>query len=109
MLLPSLSSPYPAPSQPIAPAVASAIPSHIKRRIDKPTPSTYTFLSESTKLGEIPQRKWTTPWDPEEAERLNAVAAAKGVVITAGAAGRQRKKGLFGFLRRGSEGARVIG
>lgn len=49
-----------------------------RRRTDKPTPSTYTFASDSTKLGEIPQRNWTVPFNYEEAERLNAEAAVKG-------------------------------
>ncbi|KAF1956857.1 hypothetical protein CC80DRAFT_593544 [Byssothecium circinans] len=77
-----------------------------KRRLDKLTPSTYTFASDSTKLGEIPQRNWTTPWDYEEAERLNAVAAAVGVPLPVAAVQKgQKKKGLFERLRRGSASA----
>lgn len=73
-----------------------------RRRTDKVTPSTYTFASDSTKLGEIPQARWNVPWDYEEAERLNAQAVENGYVASGGeAGGKARKKGLFGFLRRG--------
>ncbi|KAF2177415.1 hypothetical protein K469DRAFT_603431 [Zopfia rhizophila CBS 207.26] len=73
-----------------------------KRRIDKVTPSTYTFASDSTKLGEIPQRSWTTPWDYEEAERLNRETLENGYPIPPQQEDKGRKKrGLFGFLRRG--------
>jgi hypothetical protein len=76
----------------------------VKRRLDKATPSTYTFASDSTKLGEIPQRNWATPWDYEEAERLNAEAAMVGypaapIVVDE----KGKKKGIFKFLRRGSK------
>ncbi|CAO2656181.1 Nn.00g049840.m01.CDS01 [Neocucurbitaria sp. VM-36] len=75
----------------------------IKRRLDKATPSSYTFASDSTKLGEIPQRNWTQPWDYEEAERLNAEAAVIGHASAAVVGDKvSKKKGLFGFLRRGS-------
>lgn len=77
----------------------------VRRRIDKITPSSYTFASDSTKLGEIPQRSWTTPWDYEEAERLNAEAAATGypaapVVTVDEKVG--KKKGIFKWMRKGS-------
>ncbi|KAF1843777.1 uncharacterized protein K460DRAFT_397002 [Cucurbitaria berberidis CBS 394.84] len=80
-----------------------------KRRLDKATPSSYTFASDSTKLGEIPQRSWTTPWDYEEAERLNSEAAVVGhpsaaAVIEDKAS---KKKGRFRFLRRGSTTAAI--
>ncbi len=81
----------------------------IKRRLDKATPSSYTFASDSTKLGEIPQRYWTTPWNYEEAERLNALVKETAEPTSAAAAAAQqatdktsKKKSLFGFLRRGS-------
>ncbi|CAI6338795.1 unnamed protein product [Periconia digitata] len=76
-----------------------------RRRLDKLTPSSYTFASDSTKLGEIPQRNWTVPWDYEGAERLNAAAAQAGYYpVPTAAAGRDKKqkKGLFKFMRRGS-------
>ncbi|KAF2466802.1 uncharacterized protein BDR25DRAFT_268291 [Lindgomyces ingoldianus] len=73
-----------------------------KRRTDKATPSTYTFASDSTKLGEIPQRNWTTPWDYEEADRLNADVLVNGYPQPAGESKPKVKKGLFGFLRRGT-------
>lgn len=50
----------------------------IPRRQDKATPSYYSFASDSTKLGEIPMRKWTVPFDYMEMERLNQAALAQG-------------------------------
>jgi hypothetical protein len=76
----------------------------MRRRLDKVTPSSYTFASDSTKLGEIPQRNWTTPWDYEEAERLNAEATVTGYpavpVVVDEKVG--RKKGIFKWMRKGS-------
>lgn len=84
-----------------------------RRRADKPTPSTYTFASASTKLGQIPQRKWTTPFDYAEARRLNALAVGGGAGAGTGNGNgngngerekekekEKRKKALFGFLKR---------
>jgi hypothetical protein len=66
------------------------------------TPSSYTFASDSTKLGEIPQRKWTRPYDYEEAQRMNAEAAVNGYPGVVGADEKElKKKKRFGFLRRG--------
>ncbi|PVI06905.1 hypothetical protein DM02DRAFT_667051 [Periconia macrospinosa] len=87
----------PFPSQPITAAAVA------RRRLDKLTPSSYTFASDSTKLGEIPQRNWTTPWDYELAERLNAAAKEAGYYPGAPVqSGKQQKKkgSLFGFRRR---------
>lgn len=82
-----------------------------RRRLDKVTPSSYTFASDSTKLGEIPQRNWTTPWDWEEAERLNQEAVAVGYPVAGEEAkvgkGDAKKKGLFRWMKRGS-GAGVV-
>lgn len=79
----------------------------VRRRADKLTPSSYTFASDSTKLGEIPQRNWTTPWDYAEAERLNneAVATYQAVapVIVDEKVG--RKKGIFKWMKKGSGAA----
>jgi hypothetical protein len=77
----------------------------VRRRMDKVTPSSYTFASDSTKLGEIPQRNWTTPWDYEEAQRLNAEAATAGyqatpLVFVDEKVG--KKKGIFKWMRKGS-------
>jgi hypothetical protein len=72
--------------------------------MDKITPSSYTFASDSTKLGEIPQKNWTTPFNYEEAERLNAEALVHGYPTPAAAAPKP-KKGLFKFLRRGTAAA----
>ncbi|KAF2007729.1 hypothetical protein P154DRAFT_452891 [Amniculicola lignicola CBS 123094] len=92
----------------------SPSPSHqhsgpIKRRMDKITPSTYTFASDSTKLGEIPQRDWSKPWDYEEAERLNRETLVKGYPAPVQPEGEKvkGKRGLFGFWRRGEEKART--
>ena len=32
----------------------------------KPTPSTISFVSDSTKIGEIPEHKWIVPFEPEQ-------------------------------------------
>ena len=61
-----------------APPVTTAGP--MKRRLDKMTPSSYTFASDSTKLGEIPESRWAKPWDYEQAEMLNNMAAAAAKV-----------------------------
>ena len=53
---------------------------HMKRRLDKATPSQYTFASDSTKLGEIPETRWAQPFDYERAELLNNFAAAAAKV-----------------------------
>lgn len=72
------------------------------------TPSLYSFSSDSTKLGEIPMRKWTVPFDYEAMERANAEAAARGnlpanaVQVPPGAEGGKRRGLLGRFLRRGS-------
>jgi hypothetical protein len=96
------------PTRAPPPPPVSAPP--IKRRMDKLTPSSYTFASDSTKLGEIPQRNWTTPWDYEEAERLNnkaAVAATAYAGIHPATVDEKtaKKKGMFRWMRRGSAGA----
>ena len=72
-----------------------------KRRADKLTPSTYTFASDSTKLGEIPERNWAQPWNYAEAERLNTEAATTGYTLPGTEAAAKPKRGIFGFLRRG--------
>jgi hypothetical protein len=73
-----------------------------KRRADKLTPSTYTFASDSTKLGEIPERNWAQPWNYAEAERLNTEAATTGYTLPGTEAAAKPKRGIFGFLRRGA-------
>lgn len=71
----------------------------VPRRLDKTTPSAYSWASDSTKLGEIPMRKWTFPSDYESMETINAEAAASGAIECRG----KSKWKLFGFLRRGGE------
>lgn len=93
------------PSSPSSSSYSPSSPPLLKRRLDKATPSSYTFASDSTKLGEIPQRNWTQPWDYDQAERLNAEAAVVGHPSSAaigGGGGGGKKKGMFRFLRRGS-------
>jgi hypothetical protein len=108
------SPPYKKTSSPPPRSEKQALPPPVsmptRRRTDKLTPSSYTFASDSTKLGEIPQRNWTTPWDYEEAERLNNEAAATtsysaAPVVVDEKVG--RKKGIFKWMRKGS-GAGVI-
>ncbi|KAL5422259.1 hypothetical protein PMIN04_004885 [Paraphaeosphaeria minitans] len=74
-----------------------------RRRADKLTTSTYTFASDSTKLGEIPQRNWTVPFNPEEAERLNAEAAVKGHPVVKASDDQKAKtrKGLRSLFKKG--------
>jgi hypothetical protein len=73
-----------------------------RRRLDKMTPSSYTFTTTSTQLGEIPQRNWTRSFDYEEAARLNKEAEASGYpsVQVHGEKKEKEKKKRFGFLRR---------
>ncbi|KAF2129759.1 hypothetical protein P153DRAFT_314945 [Dothidotthia symphoricarpi CBS 119687] len=90
------------------PSLPTAI-SPIKRRLDKATPSSYTFASDSTKLGEIPQRHWSTPWDQEEAERLNNEAAMTGQPIEVVMEDKSKtKKGLRRFLKRGNSSGEAV-
>ncbi|KAF1973607.1 hypothetical protein BU23DRAFT_589548 [Bimuria novae-zelandiae CBS 107.79] len=73
-----------------------------RRRADKPTPSTYTFASDSTKLGEIPTRKWSVPFDYEEAARKNAEVEVRGwPVAVAPVEGKvKRGKGLRSLFKK---------
>lgn len=75
----------PIPAKPASLSHTSKAPAHpaaapLKRRLDKPTLSSYTFASDSTKLGEIPETRWAKPWDYERAEMLNNMAAAAAKV-----------------------------
>jgi hypothetical protein len=86
---------------PLKPLPPTPLSPPVRRRLDKATPSTYTFASDSTKLGEIPQRNWMMPWDYEEAERLNAEATMAPAPAPAPVLEERikAKKGLFKFLR----------
>lgn len=82
---PSLKKAPPIPAKPASLSNTTKAPAHpvlapLKRRLDKPTLSSYTFASDSTKLGEIPEIKWSKPWDYERAEMLNNMAAAAAKV-----------------------------
>ncbi|KAL6705282.1 hypothetical protein ACN47E_007092 [Coniothyrium glycines] len=95
----------PAPPPPSKPNFLQPMSLPMRRRLDKVTPSSYTFASDSTKLGEIPQRNWTKPWDYEEAERLNAEAAVFGhptVATTTDEKSSKKKSRFKKFMRRGS-------
>lgn len=77
-----------------------------RRRVDKNTPSMYTFASDSTKLGEIPMRNWTRPFDFEEMQRKNMAAAADQSQHNIRQVETQKKKrGFFGLFRRGNNAA----
>jgi hypothetical protein len=104
---PSAPSKPPVPSKPeylSPPPLLDHAPAtiHFRRRMEKATPSTYTFASDSTKMGEIPQRKWSSPFDFEKAERLNAEAALTGYPNPLLSADKtEKRKKRFGFMRRG--------
>lgn len=96
-LIPDSSSPpiIHAPPQPLNSVAQHDVPVQ-RRRLEKATPSTHTFLSASTKLGEIPMHRWNKPFDYAEMERMNAeyyagVAQAKPVTS-------KPKRGLFGRM-----------
>ncbi|KZM25002.1 uncharacterized protein EKO05_0009452 [Ascochyta rabiei] len=102
----------PVPSKPSSMASASKPPpvpasAPMKRRLDKVTPSSYTFASDSTKLGEIPETRWARPWDYEQAEMLNNMAAAAAKVnvlvpVTTGDdKGKDRGRKGLKFWKRG--------
>ncbi|KAF2100164.1 hypothetical protein NA57DRAFT_75665 [Rhizodiscina lignyota] len=72
-------------------------------RRDRPT-SYASIMTDSTKLGEIPMRKWNVPFDFAEMERLNEQARLEGwgPPANTGAVQEQGKGGWFGRLfRRG--------
>lgn len=97
----SPSSPKKAPPVPAKPTALSAttktaapaVAAPFKRRLDKVTPSSYTFASDSTKLGEIPETRWARPWDYEHAEMLNNLAAAAAKVRVPSPAVEEKGKG----------------
>lgn len=106
-----LHSPLPSPPPPLphhhytpkSPDPYADIPIPVRRRAEKDVFSTYTFASDSTKLGEIPMRNWVVPFDYEQAERLNKEAYASGYPhagLGPENGVKKQKKGLFGFLRR---------
>ncbi|KAJ8111131.1 hypothetical protein OPT61_g6198 [Boeremia exigua] len=108
----STSSPKKAPPVPVKPtslgatanAPATPVATPIKRRLDKVTPSSYTFASDSTKLGEIPETRWAKPWDYERAEMLNNMAAAAAKVRVPSPAAEEKGKGREKEKERGGKG-----
>jgi hypothetical protein len=73
-----------------------------RRRAEQPTPSVYTFASDSTKVGEIPMARWAEPFDFEAMARLNAEAALRAPANPAVAVGGRvvKRRGLFGLFRK---------
>ena len=89
---------------PTPPPPASASPGYLseppmRRRQDKMTPSLYTFRSDSTKLGEIPMRRWNIPYDYDAMARLNQEAAGKPWPSHSTQPPKQ-KKGLFRLFKK---------
>jgi hypothetical protein len=64
------------------------------------TPSMYTFASDSTKLGEIPMRKWNVPFDYEGSERRNEEAKERPWMGSGEAVPRVKRGGWFGLFRK---------
>jgi hypothetical protein len=73
-----------------------------RRRVEKATPSTYTFTSDSTKVGEIPMFKWTTPYDYDDMMKKNAEAALRPVT-SHNTVNQKQKKGIFRMFRRSGD------
>jgi hypothetical protein len=65
----SLSPPVSPPSSPQRPTPSTTPPQ--RRRQEKVTPSMYTMASASTRLGEIPELKWSLPYDYDAMTRFN--------------------------------------
>lgn len=83
-----------------APLAAASTTTLIPRR-RKPTPTFYSIATDSTKLGEIPLHKWTTPWDFDQMSVLNQEAYRNGWPNgPANAETRKKKAGFFGLFRR---------
>jgi hypothetical protein len=95
-ITPKHDSPSPLPVEGLSPlsgamySSAKVMPSPSRTNIRNPAdpkpqrirPDTYYSIDSartgSTKLGEIPMKKWAEPWDYEAAERANAAALASG-------------------------------
>jgi hypothetical protein len=89
-------SPSPSPPQPMpSPAYSAPI---LRRRADKATPSTFTFASDSTKLGEIPMNKWNIPFNYAEMQRLNEEYYAGSSNVTFDQEYKPKRPGLFGRM-----------
>ena len=63
----------------------------------KPTPTYYSVASDSTKIGEIPMHKWTTPYDFDQMSVLNRQAYESGWPNNQLGGGNKKKR--FGFSR----------
>lgn len=72
-----------------------------RRRADRVTPSMYTFASDSTKLGEIPMRKWNNPFDYDEMGRRNKEAAmGMSQQHLQQTTTLRKKRGFFAFFKK---------
>ncbi|KAI9724809.1 MAG: hypothetical protein M1812_000085 [Candelaria pacifica] len=100
---PTLFTPKKAPPVPVKPA---ALKSPSPMCLLKASPSVYSFASDSTKLGEIPQHKWATPayFQALETNELSVTAAPADAYIS-GAEGRIKGNGkarFMNFFKRGT-------
>jgi hypothetical protein len=57
----------------------------------------YSIVSDSTKMGEIPMHKWTTPYDFDQMSMLNRQAYEAGWPQNQLGGGKRKKR--FGFSR----------
>lgn len=87
----------PLPPMPHTAPLPHAETSPMLPRRRKPTPTFYSVASDSTKLGEIPMHKWTTPYDFDQMSILNRQAYEQGWPHNNLGAANKKKK--FGFSR----------
>ena len=95
--LPPMPNTAPLPAATSTPALA--LPRH-----RRPTPTFYSIATDSTKIGEIPMHKWSSPIDFDEMSVLNREAYRNGWPNEpANSENIRRRAGLFGLFRRRSE------
>ncbi len=91
---------------PPVPTKPAALQSPSPMRLLKASPSVYSFASDSTKLGEIPQHKWATPAYFQALEARNpAITAAPADAYIGGEEVRDKGKAkakFLNFFRRGA-------
>jgi hypothetical protein len=68
---PQIRTPPPIPEISLPELPGSLATPIMRRRQDKLTPSMHTFATASTRLGEIPELKWSIPYDHDAMTRLN--------------------------------------
>jgi hypothetical protein len=80
-----------------------------RRRIDKITPSSYTFASDSTKLGEIPMQNWTAPFDSEEMRRRNIQLAMNPLTpVAQQLPANEKRRGLLRLFKKKGMSSRPV-